>query len=76
MTLSWCGTNPTTRSTHVRSSCSRQVKFGWIPDYLLDQLHKSRDAGHDFGIFVQHANGPKVPWHRRLLFRLEVRSLE
>jgi hypothetical protein len=44
---------------------------GWVPDYLLDELHKSRDNGNEFSAFVEHANGPEIPWHLRLLCRLE-----
>jgi transcriptional regulator with XRE-family HTH domain len=47
---------------------------GWMPDYLLDEAHKSRDAGDDLKVFVEHANGPEVPWHLRLLCRLETQS--
>lgn len=47
---------------------------GWMPDYLLDEVHKSRDAGDDLNVLVEHANGPEVPWHLRLLCRLETRS--
>jgi hypothetical protein len=44
---------------------------GWVPDYLLDELHKSRDNGNQFSVLVEHANGPEIPWHLRLLCRLE-----
>jgi hypothetical protein len=47
---------------------------GWVPNYLLDHLHKARDTDNDVQVFVEHANGPNVPWHLRLLCRLEVRS--
>lgn len=47
---------------------------GWVPDYLLDELHKMRDAGDDIQVFVEHSNGPDVGWHLRLLCRMEVRS--
>lgn len=46
---------------------------GWMPDYLLDEIHKSRDAGNNLNVVVEHANGPTVPWHLRLLCRLETR---
>lgn len=49
---------------------------GWIPDYLLEELHKRRDAGDQLRVFVEHANGPEFPWHLRLLCRLEVRCLK
>lgn len=44
---------------------------GWIPDYLLGEVHKQRDAGLDIDVFVEHANGPDVGWHLRLLCRME-----
>lgn len=46
---------------------------GWIPDYLLDEVHKQREAGYQVSVFVEKANGPETPWHLRLLCRVEVR---
>jgi hypothetical protein len=45
---------------------------GWIPDYLLDYVHKQRDGGRGVSVAVEHANGPGTPWHLLLLARLEV----
>lgn len=64
-------TNPVNERAIVLDASGEPV--GWIPDYLLDELHKHRDAGSSIGIFVEHANGPRVPWHLRLLCRIEVR---
>lgn len=47
---------------------------GWVPRYLLDYVHKRREEGADLRVLVEHANGPDVPWHLRLLCRLEVRQ--
>lgn len=46
-------------------------RVGWMPDYLLDELHKAR--GLTIALVVEHANGPDVPWHLRLLCRLEIK---
>lgn len=42
---------------------------GWIPDYLLDEVHKHRGAGQ-VEVIVDQANGPDLPWHLRLLARI------
>lgn len=42
---------------------------GWVPDYLVDQVHHYLDRG-PVRIFVERANGPDVPAHLRLLCRL------
>lgn len=47
---------------------------GWIPDYLLDYLHKKRYEGMQPHVYVEKANGPEVPWHLRLLCLLEMKS--
>jgi len=45
---------------------------GWIPDYLLDYVHKQRSEGHGLRVVVERANGADRPWHLRLLCRLEI----
>ncbi|MBW3576155.1 MAG: XRE family transcriptional regulator [Actinobacteria bacterium] len=45
---------------------------GWIPDYLLDYVHKKRNENYSFQVMVERANGGDRPWHLRLLCRLEV----
>lgn len=47
-------------------------RVGWIPDYLLDYVHKHREAGNQICAVVEHANGPGAPWHLRLLCELVV----
>ena len=48
--------------------------IGWVPDYLLDYLHKKRDEGMQPHVYVEKANGPEAPWHLRLLCLLEMKS--
>lgn len=43
---------------------------GWMPDYLLDDIHKAEPLTPR--VYVEHTNGPDVPWHLRLLCRLEL----
>ncbi len=44
-------------------------RLGWIPAYLLGEVHKARER---VDVFVEHANGARTPWHLRLLCRLVV----
>ena len=44
-------------------------RLGWIPAYLLGEVHKARERTD---VFVERANGPETPWHLRLLCRLVV----
>ncbi|HET9733505.1 MAG TPA: helix-turn-helix domain-containing protein [Acidimicrobiales bacterium] len=44
-------------------------RLGWIPAYLLGEVHKARER---IDVFVERANGPRTPWHLRLLCRLVV----
>lgn len=45
---------------------------GWVPSYLLDEVHKFRDGRDPVRVFVERANGPDTPAHLRLLCRLRV----
>lgn len=45
---------------------------GWMPDYLLDYVHKNREEGRRAIVYVEKANGPDIPWHLRLLCVLEL----
>lgn len=63
--------NPTNDRAIALDAHGRPV--GWIPDYLLDDVHKQRAAGKTVSVVVEQANGPEIPWHLRLLCRLEVR---
>ncbi|MCU1484396.1 MAG: uncharacterized protein JWN67_1142 [Actinomycetia bacterium] len=49
-------------------------QVGWMPDYLLDEVHKAQAGTAIVDVAVEQANGPEAPWHLRLLCRLEVRS--
>jgi hypothetical protein len=62
--------NPANPSAIVLKAAGRRV--GWIPDYLLDYVHKQRGAGNRVTAVVVQPNGPEAPWHLRLLCRLEV----
>lgn len=66
--------NPSNPRAVLVATAGRRV--GWIPDYLLDYVHKQREAGKDIAAVVEHANGAEAPWHMRLLCRLEVSMSE
>lgn len=45
-------------------------RLGWVPAHLLGDVHK---VGRErVNVFVERANGPRTPWHLRLLCRLVV----
>lgn len=58
------------RAIQLHDPDGRQV--GWVPDYLLDYVHKRRGEGAVRAL-VERANGPDTPWHLRILARLEHR---
>jgi len=58
--------NPSNPKAVVVTAEGDQV--GWIPNYLVDEVHKYRDQ---ITIYVEHANAPPVPPHLRLLCRLD-----
>lgn len=45
---------------------------GWIPIYMLDEVHKAQQGGTSVRVFVERANGPDVPSHLRLLCRMRM----
>lgn len=45
---------------------------GWIPSYMLDEVHKAQQGGTSVRVFVERANGPDVPSHLRLLCRMRI----
>ena len=45
---------------------------GWVPAYLLDEVHKYREEAKKLRMTVEQANGPEAPWHLRLLCRLVI----
>lgn len=50
-------------------------RVGWVPDYLLSEIHSYIDSNRSMSFTVDRANGPDVPWHLRLLCRLTVAPL-
>lgn len=46
--------------------------IGWLPDYLVDEVHAYVDAGRPVAVTVERANGPEAPWHLRIQCRLTV----
>ncbi|MCA1694164.1 MAG: helix-turn-helix domain-containing protein [Actinobacteria bacterium] len=66
--------NPINPQAIILETSSPRHAVGWIPDYLLDEVHKRRDAGDDLRVYVEHANREDVAWHLRLLCRLELRQ--
>ena len=48
------------------------MRVGWVPDYLLSEIHRYIDSNRTPSITVVRANGPDAPWHLRLLCRLTV----
>lgn len=43
---------------------------GWVPDYLLEEVHRHLEAGRHLEFSVARANGSDSPWHLRLLCRM------
>lgn len=48
------------------------VHVGWIPSFLLDEVHKWREGGRAVHCVVERANGTDVLWHLRLLCLLQI----
>jgi transcriptional regulator with XRE-family HTH domain len=46
--------------------------IGWVPDYLVDEIHMYLKSNRKLSFAVDRANGPDAPWHLRLLCRLTV----
>lgn len=46
--------------------------LGWVPDLLLDYVYMLRESG-PVELRVEHTNGPNVPYHFRLIARVEGR---
>jgi hypothetical protein len=47
---------------------------GWLPNYLLDEVHGYFETGRTVAVIVERANGPEAPPHVRLQCRLIVSS--
>jgi transcriptional regulator with XRE-family HTH domain len=48
------------------------TQVGWLPDYLVEEVHGYIAAGRSVEVAVERANGPDVPSHVRLQCRLIV----
>lgn len=48
--------------------------LGWVPDFLLATVRRLKGAYGTHRLTVEAANGPSVPYHFRLLCRLEVQD--
>lgn len=46
--------------------------IGWLPDYLVDEVHGYLKAGRPIAVTIERANGPEAPWHVRVQCRLTV----
>lgn len=51
--------------------CHGKRTLGWVPDYMVDEIHRLRSSAAEMAVTVEHANGPDAPWHLRLLCRLQ-----
>lgn len=51
---------------------SRGTQLGWLPDYLVDEVHGYLARERQLKIVVERANGPEAPSHVRLQCRLIV----
>jgi len=58
------------RAVLLDAEANRPV--GWIPSYMLDEVHKHRQGIDPVRVFVERVNGPGTPAHLRLLCRLRV----
>lgn len=47
-------------------------RVGWIPNYLLPEIHRYINSNHPMSITVVQANGPDTPPHLRLLCQLTI----
>ena len=47
--------------------------IGWLPDYLVDEVHGYIAAQRTVSVTVERANGPAAPWHVRLQCQLSAR---
>lgn len=46
---------------------------GFVPDWMVDVVHRLVDADPGYELLVERASGPETPSHLRLLCRLEAR---
>lgn len=52
------------------------MPIGWVPDYLVEEIHGYMQSNRSLSLSVARANGPDVPWHLRLLCRLTAQPLQ
>lgn len=62
--------NPT-QPRALQLAAGRTV-VGWVPTYLLDEIHNYLEKGRLLKFEVERANGSSVSWHLRLLCKLTV----
>ena len=55
------------RALHLAANSTR---VGWVPDYLLTEIHGHLDSDRRLTVTVARANGPDTPWHLRLLCQM------
>jgi transcriptional regulator with XRE-family HTH domain len=63
-------TNPT--NPHALQLAADGTIIGWVPDYLVDEIHTYLEGKRPLSFIVERANGPETPWHLRVLCRLTV----
>lgn len=62
--------NPT--NPQALKLASGGMEVGWVPDYLLSEIHGYEGADQAVTFAVARANGSDAPWHLRLLCRMTV----
>lgn len=55
----------------IRLITHNNNQVGWVPSYLLDMVHNFLDSDRPLKVTVIRVNDSSVPWHLRLLCRLE-----
>lgn len=63
-------TNP--HNSRAIKIASQGTQLGWLPDYLVDEVHGYLATGRRVEVVVERANRPEVPSHVRLQCRLIV----
>ncbi len=61
-------TNP--KNPDALQLASQGVIVGWVPNYLLDEVHAQLRAKRQLRVEVLRANSEQTPWHLRLLCRM------
>jgi transcriptional regulator with XRE-family HTH domain len=51
---------------------TRGVVIGWIPSYLVEEVHQYLESGRTLSFVVDRVNGPEAPWHVRVLCQMTV----